>query len=92
MAEPTREVRSLDDLAIDLESGAISRGKAIKLAGATLAATVLGAVFTTQDDAQAEKLEGARRPCKTLSCLGKCRRCRRLHQCCRACHRCRKRQ
>jgi hypothetical protein len=80
-----------DDLATGLQSGAISRRKAIKLTGAALAATALGAVFTPKDDAQAAELEGARRPCKTLSCLGKCRRCRRLHQCCRACRRCRSR-
>jgi hypothetical protein len=78
-----------DDLATGLQSGAISRRKAIKLAGAALVATALGAVFRSQD-AQAADLEDARRPCKTLSCLGKCRRCKRLHQCCRACHRCRR--
>jgi len=80
-----------DDLATGLESGAISRRTAIKLTGAALVATVLGAVFTLQDDAQAADLEDARRPCKTLSCRGKCLRCRRLGQCCRACRRCRSR-
>ena len=35
-------VRPFDDLARGLESGAISRGKAIKLGGATLVASALG--------------------------------------------------
>jgi len=56
-------VRPLDDLAMGLESGAISRGKAIKLGGAALVASALG-LFTSQD-AQGQEVEVAasRRRC-----------------------------
>ena len=46
-------VRSLDDLAIGLESGTISRGKAIKLGGAALVASALG-VFASAEGAQGQ--------------------------------------
>jgi hypothetical protein len=73
---------SFDQLAMDLESGAITRGRAIKLAGAALAASALG-IFASQEEAE------ARRRCRTLSCREKCRRCRRSMRCCDACRRCR---
>jgi hypothetical protein len=65
-------VRSLDDLAIALESGAITRAKAIKLGGAALAAAALGALGA----GKAEALEADRR-----------RRCcrHRRHPHCRQC-------
>ena len=77
-----RVATSLDQLAMDLESGAISRGRAIKLAGAALAASALG-LFASEEDAE------ARRRCRSLSCREKCRRCRRSMRCCDACRRCR---
>ena len=70
-----------DDLATGLQTGAISRGKAIKLTGAALAASALG-IFASEDEAE------ARRRCRTLSCREKCRRCRRSMRCCRGCRRC----
>jgi len=70
-----------DDLATGLQTGAISRGKAIKLTGAALAASALG-TFASEDEAE------ARRRCRTLSCREKCRRCRRSGRCCRGCRRC----
>jgi hypothetical protein len=73
---------SLDQLAMDLESGAITRGRAIKLAGAALAASALG-IFASEEEAE------ARRRCRALSCREKCRRCRRSMRCCDACRRCR---
>jgi hypothetical protein len=73
---------SLDQLAMDLESGAITRRKAIKLAGTALAASALG-IFVSEEEAE------ARRRCRTLSCREKCRRCRRSMRCCDACRRCR---
>jgi hypothetical protein len=73
---------SFDELAMALESDAITRGKAIKLTGAALAASALG-IFASEDEAE------ARRRCRTLSCREKCRRCRRSGRCCRACRRCR---
>jgi hypothetical protein len=73
---------SLDQLAVDLESGAITRGRAIKLAGAALAASALG-IFASQEEAE------ARRRCRTLGRREKCRRCRRSMRCCDACRRCR---
>ena len=72
---------SLDQLAMDLESGAITRGRAIKLTGAALAASALG-IFASEDESE------ARRRCRTLSCREKCRRCRRSGRCCRGCRRC----
>jgi hypothetical protein len=73
---------SIDQLAMDLESGAITRGRAIRLAGAALAASVLG-LFASEEEAE------ARRRCRTLTCREKCRRCRRSMRCCDACRRCR---
>jgi hypothetical protein len=71
-----------DDLATGLQSGAITRGRAIKLAGAALAASALG-IIASEEEAD------ARRRCRTLSCREKCRRCRRSMRCCDACRRCR---
>jgi hypothetical protein len=71
-----------DDLATGLQTGAISRGKAIKLTGAAIAASALG-ILASEDEAE------ARRRCRTLSCREKCRRCRRSMRCCDACRRCR---
>ena len=65
MAKETR-VRPLDDLALGLESGAISRGKAIKLGGAALVASALG-LFASAEGAQAQDVEVAvsgRRRCR----------------------------
>jgi hypothetical protein len=73
---------SLDELAMDLQSGAITRGRAIKLAATALAASALG-IFASEEEAD------ARRRCRTLSCREKCRRCRRSMRCCDACRRCR---
>src|SRR5215212_3596508 len=73
---------SFDELAMALGSDAITRGKAIKLTGAALAASVLG-IFASENEAE------ARRRCRTLSCREKCRRCRRSMRCCDACRRCR---
>jgi hypothetical protein len=71
-----------DDLATGLQTGAITRGKAIKLTGAAIAASALG-IFSSEEAA------AARRRCRTLSCREKCRRCRRSMRCCDACRRCR---
>ena len=57
-------VRAFDDLAIGLDTGAISRGKAIKLAGAAVAASALG-LFASQS-AEADDtvtIAAARRRC-----------------------------
>jgi hypothetical protein len=56
-------IRALDDLAAGLETGVISRGKAIKLTGAALAASALG-LFASHN-AQAEEVAPAvsRRVC-----------------------------
>ena len=57
-------VRSFDDLAMGLETGAISRGKAIKMTGAALAASALG-LFASQG-AGAQEVDtaaSARRRC-----------------------------
>ena len=57
-------VRAFDDLARGLESGAISRGKAIKLGGAALVASTLG-LFTSQGaDAQVVEPAITRRGCR----------------------------
>jgi hypothetical protein len=58
-----RGLRALDDLAASLESGAISRSKAIKLGGAALLGSALG-LFASQN-AQAEDFDTAasRRRC-----------------------------
>src|SRR3712207_4368856 len=59
-----REGGSLDDLAMGLESGAISRGKAIKLSGAALAASALGLFASSRDaEGQTLTLEARRRRC-----------------------------
>ena len=47
-----RDGGSLDDLAMGLETGAISRGKAIKLSGAALAASALGLFASRGAEAQ----------------------------------------
>ncbi len=54
---------SLDDLAMGLESGAISRGRAIKLGGAALVASTLGLLTSQGADAQEVNLEVSRRRC-----------------------------
>jgi hypothetical protein len=46
-------LRAFDELATGLESGAISRGKAIKLGGAVLVGSALG-LFASRADAQAD--------------------------------------
>jgi len=48
-------VRAFDDLARGLDTGAISRSKAIKLGGAALVASALG-LFTSQE-AEAQEVE-----------------------------------
>ena len=60
-----REGGSLDDLAMGLETGAISRGKAIKLSGAALAAAALGFFASRDADAQTAAVDPAvsRRTC-----------------------------
>ena len=45
-------VRAFDDLAVGLESGEISRGKAIKLGGAALVASALGLFASQRAEAQ----------------------------------------
>lgn len=55
---------SLDDLAIGLESGAISRGKAIKLGGAALVASTLGLFASQGADAQVVEPAITRRGCR----------------------------
>jgi hypothetical protein len=56
-------VRPFDDLARGLESGAISRGKAMKLGGAALVASALGLFASQGAEAQTLTLEAARRRC-----------------------------
>ena len=73
---------SFDELAMDLESGAITRGRAIRLAGAAFAASALGIFASEEEEAE------ARRRCRALTCREKCRRCRRSGRCCRGCRRC----
>ncbi len=57
-------IHAFDDLAVGLERGAISRGKAIKLGGAALVASALG-LFTSAEGAQAQTVEPeiSRRKC-----------------------------
>ena len=55
---------SLDDLAMGLESGALSRGKAIKLGGAALVASTLGLFASQGAGAQEVELEVTRRQCR----------------------------
>ena len=54
---------ALDDLAVGLESGAISRGKAIKLGGAALVASALGVFASQGAEAQEVELAITRRRC-----------------------------
>ena len=59
-------MRPLDDMAVGLDTGAITRGRAIKLAGATLVASALAAVGASSADAQeieTESLRKKRRRC-----------------------------
>jgi hypothetical protein len=97
MAEPTREVRSLDDLAIDLESWAISRRKALKLGAAALVASTLGLIGAATD-ADAEPIDTERRGrcCRNRGRRNPCRTCCRRNRepCCgnRGCRCCRRNQ
>lgn len=54
---------SLDDLARDLETGAISRSKAIRLGGAALVASTLGLFASRSAEAQEVDLAVSRRRC-----------------------------
>jgi len=60
-------VRPLDDMAVGLDTGAITRGRAIKLAGAALVASALAAVGASsadaQDDVEEASLRKKRRRC-----------------------------
>ena len=96
-----REGGSLDDLAMGLETGAISRGKAIKLSGAALAASALGLFASRGAEGQELTLEAERRRCHRRGgdfCRRRgCRVCcgeggRRLRACCgpRGCACCRR--
>jgi hypothetical protein len=74
--------RSFDDLAMGLESNAISRAKVIKLGGAALVASALG-LFASADPAEAETLkaqtlEAARIRHHTQDCCIRLRRRRIL--------------
>ena len=51
---------TFDDLASGLDTGAISRGRAIKLAGAALVASAVGFVGAREADAQDFEAEGRR--------------------------------
>ena len=87
---------SLDELAIGLESGAISRGKAIKLGGAALVASTLGLLASQGADAQEVVPAISRRGCRRAfrredfcrsGTGGRCRACcnresRRPRACC----------
>ena len=55
--------RSFDDLAMGLDTGAITRGKAMKLAGAALVASALGLVGRDAEAAEIEELGIRRRRC-----------------------------
>jgi len=68
-------LRSFDDLATGLESGAISRGNAIKLTGAALAASALGLFASSRADAVESSVEVAARRRRCLQKGGDfCRR------------------
>ena len=54
---------SLDDLARGIETGAISRGKAIKLGGAALVASTLGLFASRNVEAQEIEIAITRRRC-----------------------------
>jgi hypothetical protein len=85
-------LRAFDDLAAGLESGAISRSKAIKLTGAALAASALGLFASSRNaDAQSVNLASERGRCRRKGgdfCRSNgCRVCcgeggRRLKACC----------
>lgn len=53
--------RTFDDLAVGLDTGAITRGKAIKLAGAALLASATGLFAVGNAEAQEVAAEGRRR-------------------------------
>jgi hypothetical protein len=55
---------AFDDLATGLESGAISRGKALKLTGAALVASALGLFASQGADAQEVDTAVSRRKCR----------------------------
>jgi hypothetical protein len=55
--------RSFDDLASGLDTGAISRGRVIKLVGAALVASALGFVGAREADAAAIETQTSRRRC-----------------------------
>jgi hypothetical protein len=90
--------RTLDDLAVGLESGAITRGKAIKLGGAALLASALGLVGAAQADAETDVGTERRRCCRhqrnprcRQCCRGERKPCCGRHgcRCCRHEQRCR---
>jgi hypothetical protein len=54
------EVSSFDDLAVGLASEPITRGRAIKLAGAALAGSVLSVFFAPEADARRRRGPAAR--------------------------------
>ena len=54
-------IHAFDDLAIGLDRGEISRGKAIKLGGAALAASALGLFASRGANAQEVTLEASQR-------------------------------
>lgn len=56
-------VRALDDLAMGLDTGAISRGKAIKLAGAAVAASAFGLFASRGAEGQEVSIAARRRRC-----------------------------
>jgi hypothetical protein len=56
--------RAFDELAVGLDTGAISRGKAIKLAGAAVAASALGLFASRGAEGQTVTIEAERRRCK----------------------------
>ncbi len=60
---PSSRERVFDDLAMGLETGAISRGKAIKLGGAALVASTLGLFASRGAEAQEVDLAISRRRC-----------------------------
>ena len=73
--------RSFDDLATGLDTGVISRGRAMKLAGAALVASALGLVATREADAQVTADSAAKSRCKRKG-GDFCRR-QGCHVCCR---------
>jgi hypothetical protein len=59
-----RGARAFDDLAMGLQSGAISRGNAIKLAGAALVASTLGLFASQSADAQEVETAITKKKCE----------------------------